>query len=222
VAIRERACTIRAAGIIFSALVASIAGTSHDARAQTTSPSVTSISPNRGSTAGGTLVNISGNNFTGETAVKFCGTSATSFNVNSATSITAISPVGSGTVDVTVTNSEGTSPASPGDQFTYGLVAATTASSREMQVSATPIIAQISGQALVGAIDSAIDAGFSGNPQTVTPNGGGFTFHIALDQPAANTGGSVGNRGGAGIGSLANPRQGSSGGAVPGSLANGK
>lgn len=54
---------------------------------------------------------------------------------------------------------------------------------REMQVSVTPIIVQISGQAIVGAIDSAIDAGFSDNPQALAPNGGGFSFQIALEQP---------------------------------------
>jgi len=47
---------------------------------------------------------------------------------------------------------------------------------REMQVSVTPMIAQISGQAIVGAIDYAIDAGFSENPQVLTPNGAGFSF----------------------------------------------
>ena len=46
---------------------------------------------------------ITGTNFTGATAVKFGATNAASFTVNSATSITATSPAGSGTVDVTVT-----------------------------------------------------------------------------------------------------------------------
>src|SRR5439155_17364435 len=97
---------------------------------------------------------------------------------------------------------------------------------REMQISVTPIIAQISGQAFVGAIDSAIDAGFSGNPQCLMPNGGGFTFHIPLGQPAADIIGSGGNRtavsSGAGPGSIASGRQGGSGGADAGSLANGR
>jgi uncharacterized membrane protein len=39
--------------------------------------------------------------------------------VNSATSITAVSPKGKGTVDVTVTAPAGTSPTSAADQFTY-------------------------------------------------------------------------------------------------------
>src|SRR5262249_7280922 len=64
---------------------------------------------------------------------------------------------------------------------------------RAMQVSVTPLIAQMSGQAIVGAIDYAIDAGFSENPQALTPNGAGFSFQTALGQPAAPTG-SGGNR----------------------------
>ncbi len=90
---------------------------------------------------------------------------------------------------------------------------------RGLQVSVTPMIAQISGQAIVGAIDSAIDAGFTDNPPGLTPNGGGFTFNIALGQPAAgNIGGGgngAGSRGGTGPGSLANGRQGGNG-APPG------
>ena len=65
---------------------------------------------------------------------------------------------------------------------------------REMQVSVTPMIAQISGQAIVGAIDHAIDAGFSENPQALTPNGAGFSFQTPLGQPAAAPTGSGGNR----------------------------
>jgi hypothetical protein len=313
-AIRKRVCTIRAAGMIVAALVASIAGTSRDAHAQVPAPTVTSISPNSGPATGGTPVTITGDNFIRATAVRFGGTPA-SFTVNSATSITATSPAGSGTVDVTVTNSSGNSATSAVGQFTYAMVATTTALSssknpssfaqlvtftarvtgfsptgtvtfidggmqigagtlaagtatftttslavgshsitakyggdpnnvastsaalaqtvsvptdsiklREMQISVTPMIAQISGQAIVGAIDSAIDAGFSGNPQGLTPNGGGFTFHIPLSQPAADIIGGGGKRtavrSGAGPGSVANGRQGGSSGADAGSLAN--
>src|SRR5439155_897509 len=65
---------------------------------------------------------------------------------------------------------------------------------RAMQVSVTPMIAQMSGQAIVGAIDYAIDAGFSENPQALTPNGAGFSFQTGLGQPAAAPTGSGGNR----------------------------
>jgi hypothetical protein len=82
-------------------------------------PTVTSVNPSSGSTAGGTSVSISGTNFTGVTAVKFGSASATSFKVSSATSITAVSPAGTGTVHVTVTTPEGTSATSAADQFSY-------------------------------------------------------------------------------------------------------
>ena len=52
-------------------------------------PSVSSISPTGGPTAGGTSVTISGSNFTSATAVNFGGTAATSYTVNSSSQITA-------------------------------------------------------------------------------------------------------------------------------------
>ncbi|MDE1995949.1 MAG: IPT/TIG domain-containing protein, partial [Rhizobiaceae bacterium] len=82
-------------------------------------PTVTSISPTSGPTAGGTSVTIAGTNLIGATAVTFGGTAALSVTVNSATQITATAPAGIGTVDVTVTTSGGTSTTSSSDQFTY-------------------------------------------------------------------------------------------------------
>ena|GEM_PF-2278228 len=96
---------------------------------------------------------------------------------------------------------------------------------RALQLAATPVIAQLSGQAIVGAIDRAIDAGFTDNPPDITPNGGGFTVQIPLGQPAAATSGGgatfggggndSGRRSSGGPGSLANGRQGGNG-APPG------
>jgi hypothetical protein len=81
--------------------------------------SVTAISPATGPAAGGTTVSITGTNFTGVTAVRFGSTDAASFKVNSPTSITAISPAGSGTVDVTVSTSGSTSASTAADQFGF-------------------------------------------------------------------------------------------------------
>lgn len=67
------------------------------------------ISPNQGSSGGGTLVTITGTNLTGTTAVHFGTRSATSVTVVNATTVTAVSPAGSGAVDVTVTTPAGTS-----------------------------------------------------------------------------------------------------------------
>jgi len=82
-------------------------------------PTVTSISPTSGPGAGGTVVTITGTNFSGATAVTFGATAATGFTVNSTTSITATSPAGTGTVDLRVTTVGGTSATSAADQFTY-------------------------------------------------------------------------------------------------------
>ena len=90
-------------------------------------PTVTSITPANGPTGGGTTVTIAGTGFTGATAVHFGATSAASFGVSSGTQMSAVSPVGTGTADITVTGPGGTSATSPADQFTYvaGSVVAT-------------------------------------------------------------------------------------------------
>jgi len=82
-------------------------------------PSVTAINPTSGPAAGGTTVSLSGTGFTGATAIMFGSSAATTMAVNSDSSATAVSPAGSGTVDVTVVTPRGTSPAVPADQFTY-------------------------------------------------------------------------------------------------------
>ncbi|WJY42595.1 IPT/TIG domain-containing protein [Streptomyces sp. P9-2B-2] len=66
------------------------------------------ISPNQGSTGGGTTVVITGTNLGGATAVKF-GTKNATITANTPTSVTVTSPSGSGTVGVTVTTPGGTS-----------------------------------------------------------------------------------------------------------------
>ncbi|WP_425297503.1 IPT/TIG domain-containing protein [Nocardia abscessus] len=67
-------------------------------------------------TTGGTSVTITGTGFTGPATVSFGGT-ATTFTIDSPTQITAIAPAGSaGAVQVTVTNSDGTSN---GVTYTY-------------------------------------------------------------------------------------------------------
>ncbi|MEI7432975.1 MAG: IPT/TIG domain-containing protein [Methanomicrobiales archaeon] len=75
----------------------------------TTTPTLTSISPNSGPTAGGQAVTISGTGFTGTTALTFGGTNAISFSVVSDTTITAITPAHAiGMVNVVVTTLGGT------------------------------------------------------------------------------------------------------------------
>ena len=81
-------------------------------------PTVTSVSPSSGSTAGGTAVTITGSNFATGATVTFGTTAATNVLVVSGTSITATTPAGSGAVTVTVTNPLAQSGSLPSG-FTY-------------------------------------------------------------------------------------------------------
>ena len=95
------------------------ATTSADHFTYTLAPLVYVVSPTSGPPAGGTVVTLSGGQFTGTTAVDFGSTPAASFKVNSDTSVTATSPPGTGTVNVTATNAHGVSVTSSADEFTY-------------------------------------------------------------------------------------------------------
>ena len=82
---------------------------------------VTQLSPQSGTSLGGTNVIIIGSGFTGATVVKFGQTAATSFIVVSDSIITATTPRGSGLVDVTVTTTTNSTSAVPSaSQFQFG------------------------------------------------------------------------------------------------------
>lgn len=82
-------------------------------------PTISSISPNSGTTAGGTSVTISGTNFVSGATVRMGGVSANNINVTSGTTITAVTPAHSaGAVDVVVTNADSQSAVLAGG-FTY-------------------------------------------------------------------------------------------------------
>jgi IPT/TIG domain len=82
-------------------------------------PTVTRVSPDKGTASGGTTVTVSGANFTGATSVKFASNEGTSLKVNSSSSITIVSPAGTGTVNVTVTTPSGKSAVNKKDRFKY-------------------------------------------------------------------------------------------------------
>jgi hypothetical protein len=83
-------------------------------------PTVTVVSPDAGPTSGGTSVTITGTAFTSSATVDFGSTAATDVQVQNSTTIVATSPAGTGTVDVTVTTSSGTSATALDDVFAYG------------------------------------------------------------------------------------------------------
>ena len=73
-------------------------------------PVVKSVSPNSGTTAGGTSITITGDNLTGATSILVGGKACPSFSVISISSATCTTPPGAaGTASVVVTTSNGTS-----------------------------------------------------------------------------------------------------------------
>jgi hypothetical protein len=85
-------------------------------------PTITSLSPKSGSTAGGTSVTVTGTGFAlgSATIFKFGGTKASSVNCTSATKCTVVSPPhAAATVDVKATVNAIASPKSAGDQFSF-------------------------------------------------------------------------------------------------------
>ena len=150
-------------------------------------PQVSSVRPTGGPPAGGTSVVIGGAHFTGATAVAFGSNPATSFTVNSASKITAITPAGTGTVDVTVTTPEGTSAIKAGDQFIYGPNVTGVSPDRGSANGGTSV--SITGSDLSGAtaveFGSANATSFTVNSQSsitaVTPEGTGKVDVTVVD-----------------------------------------
>ncbi len=85
-------------------------------------PSVETVAPTKGSTLGGTEVTIKGGHLQGATAVRFGSSPAQSFAVHEEAGevwITAVSPEGTDTVDITVETPFGSSALGASDQFTF-------------------------------------------------------------------------------------------------------
>lgn len=82
-------------------------------------PVITSIAPISGPAAGGTIVTLTGTGFTGALAVGFGPTDASALSVMSDTTMVAVSPPGTGTVNVTVVTPNGRSAVNSAVQFGY-------------------------------------------------------------------------------------------------------
>jgi hypothetical protein len=81
-------------------------------------PSVSAVTPNEGSSTGGTPVIISGENLSQAEVVSF-GSKEVSFTITSTQSIEVTSPPGMGKVDITVKTPFGVSSTSEADVFSY-------------------------------------------------------------------------------------------------------
>jgi hypothetical protein len=81
-------------------------------------PTVTGVSPSLGPDSGGTTVTVSGGGFVAGTTVTFGGTAATSVTITNGTTLTAVTAAHvAGSVNVVVSNANGTATLSGG--FTY-------------------------------------------------------------------------------------------------------
>jgi hypothetical protein len=148
-------------------------------------PTVTSISPASGPAAGGTSVTIYGTGFYATSTVKFGNNAAPSVTFISNTQIIALSPAGTGTVDVTVTTTPpgGTSATSANDKYIYGPVITSSSPSSGTKNGGTTVT--INGSGFTGA--TAVS--FGGTPAT------SFTVNsdskITAISPAHASGGPV-------------------------------
>ena len=90
-------------------------------RPQGPTPTVTTVTPKKGPSSGGTVVTITGRNLTEATGVLFGSSYATSIEQLSPTSLTATAPAGtSAKVSVTVITGGGVSPVVAKASFKYG------------------------------------------------------------------------------------------------------
>jgi autotransporter passenger strand-loop-strand repeat protein len=169
-------------------------------------PTVTVVSPASGPAAGGTLVTITGTNFTGVTGVSFGGTAAASFSFVSSSEITARAPAGTAgqVVDITVTTAGGTSATSAADKFTFTATATypppanlhATPGNGSVTFSFDPVTVPVDYYPyaqLIGDTLYPIYVGFS-NPFTITANNQGplvngqtYTFEVAITYAGNHT-----------------------------------
>jgi hypothetical protein len=139
-------------------------------------PGVAKVAPAKGPATGGTVVKISGNGFTGATAVKFGSVSAASFMVTSATTITAVTPAETGaTVHVGVTVRGVTNAPSTTDHFKFVPVVSGLTPSSGPRAGKTSVTVRGAGFA-VGKTDTAIVFGSS---KALSVNCSSFTECVA-------------------------------------------
>lgn len=133
-------------------------------------PVVSSLSPNQGTTAGGTAVMINGQNFTGTTRVTFGGRDATEFRVLNPTTISAVTP--------------------PPTASTLALVEVTTPSGKNIfgpfftYVSPAPLIDRISpglGSTLGGTVVTITGKNFTGANSVTFGGVNAISFRVVND-----------------------------------------
>jgi IPT/TIG domain len=169
-------------------------------------PTISSINPNTGSTSGGTPVTITGTLFQTGATVTIGALPATNVTVVSATSITALTPLGPATeqltVDVVVTNPDATKGTASG-AFTYTVPALAVASvtpNNGLPTGATgaaPTVVTIFGAGFTSALASSVSVGgvAATNVQIIDP----VTIRATFPTHAAGTADVVVTIGGTGV-----------------------
>lgn len=145
-------------------------------------PSITSIAPSSGSSAGGTPITITGTGFQSGATVKVGGVSATSVSLLGSTTITATTPAHatgdqtSVAVDVVVSNPDGQS-ATTSNGFTYNAPPVSVLKANVVMVSSGPV----SG----GTAVTILGSGFTGGGLTVTFGGVPATSIVVANDTTA-------------------------------------
>jgi alpha-tubulin suppressor-like RCC1 family protein len=111
--------TLRTVNVTVTTPSGTSAPTPADQFTYVAAPTVKKLSAKSGPGAGETSVTITGTGFEEATAVAFGAAPAAHFTIDSPTAITAVSPAGAGTAEVTVTAPGGTSAPSAKDRFEY-------------------------------------------------------------------------------------------------------
>jgi uncharacterized protein (AIM24 family) len=159
-------------------------------------PSVLSVSPATGSTAGGTTVTIHGKGLAGATSVAFGSDDAVNPTVNkTGTVITATAPAeAAGQVNIVVTNEGGESAVVPADQFTYvgptvtAVAPATGPPAGGNKVTITG--AELGGATSVtfgGTQASIVSVNAKGTKVVVTAPGGSGTVDVIVTTPGGSS-----------------------------------
>jgi endonuclease/exonuclease/phosphatase family metal-dependent hydrolase len=141
-------------------------------------PTVSVITPNTGSTNGGTSVTITGSNFMSGASVTIGGTLATSVVVTSPTTITAMTPAhAAGTTNVVVTNP---------DSQNVTLASAFTYSGSTSSASTVVIWASdVPNSSLQGSFSKVYDSSAAGTTALQNPDNGGAKLANALANPSS-------------------------------------
>jgi hypothetical protein len=151
-------------------------------------PSVSGITPNTGSTAGGTSVTISGSNLRSATGITIGGNACTSPSANSDTAVTCTTPAGSaGTASVIVSTASGSSSANT--LFTYtvpapsvsGITPSTgsTAGGTSVTISGTNL-SGATGVTIGGAACTSLSANTATSVTCLTPAGTGLNKAVVV------------------------------------------